>query len=93
MSRPKFDPRRSLVALDQHKSIIAVVELSLKTWLVGAIVPGIARDPLKKLTTPDPEALLRLLYRWRSRRRLGGLSPAWSLATKLVATGSGSHDG
>jgi Rap1a immunity proteins len=50
MSRSKFDPRRSLVALDQHKCLIAVVELSLSTWLVGGIVPGIARDPLKKLT-------------------------------------------
>ena len=65
MSRSKFDPRRSLVALDQHKCLIAVVELSLSTWLVGGIVPGIARDPLKKLTPPDPEAVLRLLYRWR----------------------------
>ena len=65
MSRSKFDPWRSLVALDQHKCLIAVVELSLSTWLVGGIVPGIARDPLKKLTPPDPEAVLRLLYRWR----------------------------
>jgi len=42
-----------------------VVELSLSTWLVGGIVPGIDRDPLKKLATPDAEALLRLLHRWR----------------------------
>ena len=65
MSRPKFDPRRSLAALEQPKTLIAVVELSLSTWLVGGIVPGIARDPLKKLAVPDPQALLRLLYRWR----------------------------
>jgi transposase len=65
MSRPQFDPRRSLVALDQHTCLIAVVELSQSTWLVGGIVPGIARDPLKKLATPDPELLLKLLYRWR----------------------------
>lgn len=65
MPRPNFEPSRSLVALDQPKTLIAVVELSLSTWLVGGIVPGIDRDPLKKLTTPDAEALLRLLYRWR----------------------------
>jgi len=42
-----------------------VVELSQSTWLVGGIVPGIERDPLKKLAIPDPEWLLKLLYRWR----------------------------
>ena len=65
MPQPKFEPGRSLVALDQPRTLIAVVELSLSTWLVGGMVPGIARDPLKKLATPDAEALLRLLYRWR----------------------------
>ena len=86
--RPKFDPRRSLVALDQHKSIIAVVELSLKTWLVGAIVPGIARDPLKKLTTPDPEALLRLLYRWRDEAGKAGRT-----ITRMVVGYEAGRDG
>jgi transposase len=40
------------------------LELSLLTWLVGGLVPGIERDPLKKLA-PDAETLLRLLHRWR----------------------------
>src|SRR5215469_11972855 len=62
---PQFDDlSRSLVALDQNATVISVVELSLDKWLVGAIVPGITRDPLKALV-PDPEALIKLLYRWR----------------------------
>jgi transposase len=62
---PQFDDlSRSLVALDQNATVISVVELSLDKWLVGAIVPGITRDPLKALA-PDPEALIKLLYRWR----------------------------
>jgi transposase len=64
MPQPKDDLSRSLVALDQNRTLIAVVELSLATWLVGGMVPGIERDPLKKLA-PDAEALLRLLHRWR----------------------------
>src|SRR5215472_5399477 len=64
MPQPKDDLSRSLVALDQHRTLIAVVELSLESWLVGGIVPGIEREPLKKLA-PDAEALLRLLHRWR----------------------------
>jgi len=64
MPQPKDDLSRSLVALDQHSSLIAVVELSLSTWLVGGMVPGIERDPLKKLV-PDEDGLLKLLHRWR----------------------------
>jgi transposase len=53
---------RSLVALDQNSTIIAVVELSQSSWLVGGVVPGIERQPRKKLE-PSPEQLLGLLYR------------------------------
>jgi transposase len=39
-------------------------ELSLSSWLVAGVVPGIARQPLKKLE-PDETELLRLVQRWR----------------------------
>jgi transposase len=55
---------RSLVALDQNSTIIAVVELSQSSWLVGGVVPGIERQPCKKLE-PSPERLLAMLHRWR----------------------------
>jgi transposase len=58
------DLSRSLVALDQNSAIIAVVELSQSSWLVGGVVPGIERQPRKKLE-PSPERLLALLHRWR----------------------------
>ena len=55
------DLSRSLVALDQNSTIIAVVELSHSSWLVAGMLPGIERQPRKKLE-PSPE---RLLHRWR----------------------------
>src|SRR5438477_8753580 len=55
---------RSLVALDQNTTIIAVVELSQSSWLVAGVLPGIERQPCKKLD-PSPERLLALLHRWR----------------------------
>jgi transposase len=58
------DLSRSLVALDQNSTIIAVVELSQSSWLVGGVVPGIERQPCKKLD-PSPERLLAMLHRWR----------------------------
>ena len=58
------DLSRSSAALDQDSTLMAVIEMSQASWLVGAIVPGVERHPLKKLM-PDAEALLRLLQRWR----------------------------
>jgi len=58
------DLSRSLEALDQDSTIIAVVEMSQSSWLVGGILPGIERQPRKKLE-PSPERLLALPHRWR----------------------------
>ena len=62
--RKPNDLSRSLTALDMDTTLIAVVELSLSSWLVAGIVPGVERQPLKKLRT-DGNALLALLNRWR----------------------------
>lgn len=62
--RKPNDLSRSLIALDMDTTLIAVVELSLSSWLVAGIVPGVERQPLKKLKT-DENALLTLLNRWR----------------------------
>jgi transposase len=52
------DLGRSLVALDQNRTIIAVVELSQSSWLVAGMLPGIERQPRNKLE-PSPESQLR----------------------------------
>jgi hypothetical protein len=43
------DLSRSLVALDQNSTIIAVIEMSQSSWLVAGVLPGIERQPRKKL--------------------------------------------
>jgi hypothetical protein len=89
MPQPKDDLSRSLVALDQHTTLIAVVELSLSTWLVGGMIPGIARDPLKKLV-PNKEGLLKLLDRWCDEAiKTGHKIARMAVALKLVQMGSG----
>jgi transposase len=68
----KFDDlSRSLVALDQDSTLIAVIEMSQKQWLVGALVPGLAREPQKKLA-PEAPALLALLERWQAEAAKAG---------------------
>jgi transposase len=69
---PKFnDLSRCLVALQQGNTVIAVIELSRSSWLVGGLVPGLQREPRKKLT-PDADGLLRVLYRWRDEAIAAG---------------------
>ena len=63
MSQPN-DLSRCLVSLDQDSTLIAVIELSQSSWLIAGTVPGVERQPLKKIV-PDEAALLRLLHRWR----------------------------
>jgi transposase len=48
-----------------------VIELGLKSWLVAGVVPGVARQPLKKLAV-DESALLKLLHRWREEAEKAG---------------------
>src|ERR1700726_4730120 len=74
MERPMsqfFDASRSLTALEQDSTIIAAIEMSQSNWLVAAVVPGVERQPLKKLNA-DEEALLKLLHRWRHEAGLAG---------------------
>ena len=63
--------RRCHTTLDQDSSLIAVVEMSQSSWLVAGIVPGILRQPAKKLK-PDQMALLGLLRRWQDEAAKAG---------------------
>ena len=65
------DLSRSLIPLEPDGTLIAVVEMSLSSWLVAGIVPGVERQPLKKLAV-DESALLKLLHRWREEAEKAG---------------------
>ena len=65
------DLSRSLTALQPDGTLIAVVEMSLSSWLVAGIVPGVERQPVKKLAV-DEFALLKLLHRWREEAEKAG---------------------
>jgi transposase len=69
---PKLnDLSRSLITLEQDATLIAVIEMGQSSWLVAGIVPGIERQPLKKLGV-DESALLKLLHRWREEAEKAG---------------------
>ena len=70
MRKPN-DLSRSVVSLNLDNTLIAVIEMSLSSWLVAGIVPGVERQPLKKLAT-DEDVLLNLLNRWRTEAEKAG---------------------
>src|SRR5438067_13503810 len=69
--KPLNDLSRSLTTLDVNHTLIAVIEMSQKSWLVAGIVPGVERQPLKKLDT-DEHALLKVLNRWQAEAEKQG---------------------
>src|SRR5213083_1004674 len=81
------DLSRSLTALEPNGTLTAVIEMSLSSWLVAGIVPGVERQPLKKLAI-DEHALLDLLHRWRAEAEKNG----HRIARITVAFEAG-HDG
>ena len=58
------DLSRSIVAFEHSSTLVAVIEMGARSWLVAASVPGVERQPLKKID-PDAAAVLRLIERWR----------------------------
>ena len=65
------DLNRSPTPLKLDGTLIAVIEMSLSSWLVAGIVPGVERQPLKKLEA-DESTLLKLLNRWREEAKKAG---------------------
>ena len=66
-----FDASRSLTALEQGSTIIAVIEMSQSKWLVAALVPGVERHPLKKFDAPE-RAYSKLAHHWRNEAGQAG---------------------
>jgi transposase len=64
MQKPHDDSKACLTAFIQDSTLTVVIEMSLASWLVAGMIPGVNREPLKKIA-PNPEVLLQLLHRWR----------------------------
>jgi transposase len=83
----RFDASRSLTALEQDSTIVAVIEMSQTKWLVAALVPGVERQPLKKFDANE-ETLLKLLHRWRREAGQAGRN-----IRRIVAAYEAGRDG
>jgi transposase len=69
--KPLNDLSRSITPFDPNQTLISVIEMSKQSWLVAGIIPGVERQPLKKLAADENE-LLKLLERWRAEAEKAG---------------------
>lgn len=64
--------RRCTAAFDHHGTLVVVLELSGRSWLIGAEVPGLERRPRKPVTAGSVEDVLRALEDWRQEALRAG---------------------
>ena len=57
MQNPHDNTKACPAAFVQDSTLVAVIEMSLSSWLVAGMIPGVSRDPLKKID-PNPDELL-----------------------------------
>ena len=88
MSQPN-DLSRSLVPLDQDSTIIAVVEMSQSSWLVGGVLPGIERQPARSWSRALSGCLPYCIAGATSQSGRAARSRGLRLPSKPAATASG----
>ena len=92
MERPmskQNDLSRSLVALEQDATLIAVIEMGQSSWLVAGVVPGLDRYPLKKLGPTSDRCCSFCIVGGMKRRERGARSSGSPSPTRRAATASG----
>ena len=67
----RSDLNQSYAAFDQVSTLVSVVELSSKSWLVASTLPGVKRQPRKNLSC-NPNGLLTQIERWRAEAEKAG---------------------
>ncbi len=71
MSVP-FDPRKPATAFDHTTTLVTVLELSGKSWELGASVPGVSRRPLRKIEVRDIGGITKAIEQWKAEAGKAG---------------------
>ena len=87
-----FDAHRPATAFDHDSTLVVAMELSGKSWQLGAVIPGVSRRAKVGVKARDMNEVMRVVDRWKAEAvRAGGRSRAWWWPTRRGATGSGSR--
>jgi transposase len=83
-----FNPRAPATAYDHHTTIVAVLELSGKNWLFGAVAPGVARRTKRAFKARDVEAVVRALESVKTESARAGFD-----VTRMIVGFESGRDG
>ena len=83
-----FDAHKPAAAFDHDITVVAALELSGKSWEVGAVVPGVTRRPRRRLKPGDIAGLETVLAGWRSEAAAAGRQ-----VRRVVVTYEAGRDG
>lgn len=60
-----FDPRKPATAFDHNTTLVTVLELSGKSWLMGGVAPGMSRSPKRSIEAGDIGTVVKVIDRWK----------------------------
>lgn len=75
-------------AFDHATTLVAALELSGKSWELGAVVPGLARRPRRRFDPRDVTGVLTQLERWQQEAAKAGQT-----ISRIVLTYEAGRDG
>jgi hypothetical protein len=67
-----FDAHRPATAFDHDSTLVVAMELSGKSWQLGAVIPGVSRRPKTGVKARDMNEVMRVVDRWE-----GGGGQGW----------------
>jgi transposase len=84
----KFNPRSSATAFDHATTIVAVLELSGKSWLFGAIAPGVKKRVKRSFAARDVASVTNALEQLNAQAEKAGFA-----VTRTVLAYEAGRDG
>src|SRR5512135_2207721 len=67
-----FELRKPTTTFEHESTLVATLELSGKSWLISAALPGIDRRPKKTVRVGDIDAVMAILSGWREAAARAG---------------------
>src|SRR5580700_9328156 len=61
-----FDAHRPATAFDHDSTLVVAMELSGKSWQLGAVIPGVSRRPKTGVKALDMNEVMRVVDRWKA---------------------------
>ncbi len=68
----RFASHKPATAFDHDSTLVAAMELSGKSWELGAVVPGVARRPRRRVKVGDVGEVLAAIERWKGEAAKAG---------------------